>query len=97
VLPLGEAARRQALLLARALRPFVPAEVDLTGRSLKAQLRGADRASARVAVLLGDDELARGEAVVRDLARGDQAAHPYAAVPEAVRRLLAAANEGDSA
>jgi histidyl-tRNA synthetase len=96
VLPLGPAARRQALVLARALRGTVPTEVDLTGRSLKAQLRGADRATARVAVLLGDDELGRGEAIVRDLATGDQAAHSFAAVPAAVRRLLETVKEGGS-
>ncbi len=97
VLPLGERARRQGLLLARALRRVSPTEVELTGRSLKAQLRAADRARARVAVLLGDDELSRGEAIVRDLSTGDQAAHPYAEVPAAARRLLGAANEGSSA
>jgi histidyl-tRNA synthetase len=97
VLPLGAAARRQAMVLARTLRGFVATEVDLTGRSLKAQLRGAARATARAAVLLGDDELARGEAIVRDLQSGEQVAQPFAAVPAAVQRLLATATEGGPA
>jgi histidyl-tRNA synthetase len=91
VAPLGEAARRQALLLAHDLREVAAAQVDLSGRSLKAQLRGADRAGARLVVLLGDDELARGEATVRDLATGQQSAHAWADLAAAVRRLLAAA------
>ena len=88
VAPLGEPARRQGLILARALRAVAPTVVDLTGRSLKAQLRGADRTGARVVVLLGDEELGRGEAQVRDLRAGTQAAQPYDAVPGAVRRIL---------
>lgn len=88
VAPLGAAARRQALVLARRLRAVAPTVVDLTGRSLKAQLRGADRTGSSVVVLLGDDELARGEAQVRDLRRGTQAAQAWDAVPGAVREIL---------
>jgi histidyl-tRNA synthetase len=89
VLPVGESARVPALALARTLRRVAPAAVDLSGRSLKAQLRAADRSGARVAVLLGDDEMARGEAMVRDLSRGAQSALALDAVPETVARLLA--------
>jgi len=41
-----------------------------TGRSMKSQLRGADSSGARVAIILGDDELAAGTLVLKDL-RGD--------------------------
>jgi histidyl-tRNA synthetase len=89
--PLGDAARRQALVLARHLRAVAPTQVDLSGRSLKAQLRGADRSGARVAVLLGDSELAAGTAMVRDLRRGDQVETAWPEVPAAVQRVLNAA------
>jgi histidyl-tRNA synthetase len=75
-------------VLARALRAVAPTVVDRTGRSLKAQLRGADRTGARVVVLLGDDELARGEAQVRDLGQGTQAARTWDTVPAAVQAIL---------
>jgi histidyl-tRNA synthetase len=88
VAPLGDAARRQALLLARALRAFVPACVDLSGRGLKAQMRGADRAAARVAVILGEAEMEAGAAMVRDLKSGEQQQAAWPAVPAAVRRIL---------
>jgi len=91
VLPLGEASRRRALALAGVLRHTAPAAVDLTGRSLKAQLRAADRSGARIAVILGDDELGRGEAILRDLEAGTQTAHPLDAVPEMVRAAMARA------
>ncbi len=43
-----------------------------TGRSMKSQLRSADASGARFAVILGDDELAGGAVVLKDL-RGDAA------------------------
>jgi histidyl-tRNA synthetase len=88
LLPLGPRARVEALRLARELRAVAPAAVELSGRSLKAQLRGADRSGARAAVILGDDELGRGEVVVRDLRSGEQQTHPRAQVMSAVRALL---------
>ncbi len=97
VAPLGDAARRRALVLARALRTVAPATVDLSGRALKAQMRGADRARARVVVLLGDDEMGRGEALVRDLQSGEQAAYAWADVLGAVRRILETAGAGAGA
>ena len=41
------------------------------GRSMRAQMKAADRSGASVAVIIGDDELAAGTAVVRPL-RGDE-------------------------
>jgi histidyl-tRNA synthetase len=35
--------------------------MELEARSMKAQMKRADRASARAAVIVGGDELARGE------------------------------------
>jgi histidyl-tRNA synthetase len=59
-----------ALNLVRELRQERAATMDYeNGKSLGAQLKHADRLGARVAVLLGEDELARGEVTVKDLAR----------------------------
>jgi histidyl-tRNA synthetase len=47
------------------------------GRSMKAQMKAANRSGARVAVIIGDDERAAGTAVVRPLRDGgDQIAVP---------------------
>jgi histidyl-tRNA synthetase len=43
--------------------------LEAPGRSLKAMLRAVSRQAARVAVILGDDELAAGRATIRDLER----------------------------
>ena len=40
--------------------------------NLQRRMRRADRIGARAAVLLGDDELARGAATLRDLDSGEQ-------------------------
>ena len=68
IAPIGADAAVTALALARRLRG-VPRVVELgaSDRKLKAQLKAADRAGARWVILLGDEELARGRAGVRDL------------------------------
>ncbi len=59
------------------------------GRSLKAQMKVADRSGARLAVLVGDDELAGGVVTVRDLrGGGDQHQLPRDDLPGAIARLL---------
>ena len=53
-------------------RRNVAAEMDLEGRSLKAQMTLADRFAALYTVILGDRELETGEAMVRRMAEGSQ-------------------------
>jgi len=73
VLPLGEAAAAPALDLVRRLAMVdVEAVAEVTGRSLKAGLKWAGKMQARVAVIVGERELAEGVVVLRDLDRGDQ-------------------------
>ena len=85
VVALGEAARPPAHLLARDLRHAgVTALVDYDARSLRAQMKRADRSGARRVLILGDDEIARGEVTVKDMLSGEQAA---VARDDVVRRL----------
>ena len=46
------------------------ATLDYDGRSLKAQLREADKAGCRFVAILGEQELQRREITVKDLAEG---------------------------
>jgi len=63
---LGEAATNAGFsLLTRLQRQGIPAEMEYTGKSLKAQLRRADRLKARRVLILGEDELQRGVAQLR--------------------------------
>lgn len=66
----GEAATRSAFRIAESLRDgAVPLRVETNcgGGSFKSQMKRADRSGATVAVLLGEDEVASGTAVVKPL------------------------------
>ena len=59
-------------LVAELRRAGIPADQSFGGRRMKAQLKLADRSGARLAVMLGPDEVARDVVTVRDLATGEQ-------------------------
>jgi histidyl-tRNA synthetase len=72
VVPIGAAATMAALRVAGALRHAgVVTELALAG-NLKRGLARANKIGARAAVLIGEDELARQAATVRDLDSGTQ-------------------------
>jgi histidyl-tRNA synthetase len=58
------------------------------GRSMKSQMKAAGRSGARVAVIVGDQEVADATATVRDLAGGEQQVVPRDKVADAVRTLI---------
>ncbi len=69
LLPLVSTLRKEGLLV----------EIDHEGRSLKAQLKQAHKLRARLALILGENELAQGQALLRDMHTGTQtplALHP---------------------
>ena len=70
VVAVGEAATRAAFRIAESLRDgAVPLRVETNcgGGGFKSQMKRADRSGAAVAVLLGEDEVASGTAVVKAL------------------------------
>jgi len=74
---LGEAAEARIVsLLNEARARGIVAEKDYGGRKMKAQLKSADRLGASYAAILGDDELARGDIVLKSLDSGDQETVP---------------------
>ena len=58
------------------------------GRSMKAQMKAAGRSGARVAIIVGGDEVADGTATLRDLARGEQTMVKRDEVVAHVRTML---------
>ncbi len=67
-------ARDEAFTLAAALRGRgLAVEIDLLGRSVKAQMRDANRRSARTTIVLGADELASGTAHLKHMDDGASA------------------------
>jgi histidyl-tRNA synthetase len=87
LVPIGEAGEIAAVKLAEDLRDggFL---IDLGySGNLARRLRRADKIGAIAAILLGDDELARGVATVRDLINGTQSTAPLAELPTRLRVL----------
>ncbi|MDO3376825.1 histidine--tRNA ligase [Geoalkalibacter halelectricus] len=71
---LGEAAQRRVFSLMHDLqRQGLRAEIDYQGRSLKAQMRRADKLGAARVLIVGEDELARGVGQLRNMADSSQA------------------------
>lgn len=72
---IGQEARARMSLLVDELRSRgVSADMAYGGRGLKGAMKGADRAGARFALVLGESELAAGEVAVKDLAAHTQTA-----------------------
>ena len=81
VLAADDARERETLQWTEALRDTLPAHRVLMhcgGGSLKSRMKKADRSGAAYAVIVGGDELARGELAVKAL-RGDGAQQAVAA------------------
>ena len=75
--PLDQEASQLAFQLAKALRAKdIAVEMDCMGKSLKAQMKTADRLKARYSVLIGENERLGGYATVRQMADGDQTEVP---------------------
>lgn len=90
VAAVGEDGASSALILASQLRMHgVPTEMGQPGRSLKAQMRQANRSGASIAVILGEQELAQHSAAVRNLMTGEQTLVPLAELPELLAEQLA--------
>lgn len=69
---MGDKAQVKALELADRLhRCGVPADCDICGRGLKAQMKYAGKTGAKFSMVLGDDELASGMAALKDMSNGE--------------------------
>ncbi|MHC4714502.1 MAG: histidine--tRNA ligase [Planctomycetota bacterium] len=75
-------------ILAALRRSGIEADMPFDVRSVKAQMRGANRRNARVAVILGPDEIAAGSAKVKDMATGAERTVPLDTLANAVREIV---------
>ena len=86
VIPIGQEAEAAAQRIARDLR-YAGVAVELGFRgNLKRRLQRADKLGARAAILLGEDELKRGSATLRDLDSGAQTEVPLGALVDRLAR-----------
>ena len=87
---LGDAAHERLVAIVGALRERSPqpAFTDWSSRKLTAHFKTADRNGARWAVIVGDDEIARSELVLRDLVAREDRRLPMSGDPAEVARVL---------
>lgn len=75
VAPLCDSAFPKAFEVAFLLRQKgVSTEIGLDGRSLKSQMKTADKLKAKYVAMIGEDEINKGIATVRDMLSGEQEA-----------------------
>lgn len=88
IAPMGAAAQAHALGLTTRLREAgINAECDIVGRSLKAQMKYADKIGAKYTLIIGDSELESGTAILKNMETGEQSETGVRDI-DALRRLL---------
>jgi histidyl-tRNA synthetase len=86
---LGPRAERKAFEWVNGLRRSgIWAEMEYTSKGLKAQMKKADRLGARKVLILGDDEIASGKGLLRDMDSKLQQEVPLDDLVDSLKRLL---------
>ncbi|WP_304166831.1 histidine--tRNA ligase [Lonsdalea britannica] len=91
VISSGAGTQSAAMLLAESLRDALPGLKLMTnfgGGNFKKQFARADKSGARVALVLGENEVAAGQAVVKNLSSGEQETLAQADVAARLTTLL---------
>lgn len=70
---IGEAAQDEAFRLMTSLqRQGVSVEIDYEGKSLKSQMRRSDKFDSRFTLIVGEEEMAKGKAILKNMDAGTQ-------------------------
>lgn len=73
VIAMDESAKKQAFSLLKDFRSNgISADMDYTGRKLKAQMKSADRKGANYVIVIGETEMESGKAGLKEMATGEQ-------------------------
>jgi len=91
---LGEKAQNQGFLwLMEFCTRGVPAEMDFADRSLKSQMKRADKMGAAFVLMLGEDEIGRRKATLRNMATREQSEIDFEDLTE---RVIAITKQGEA-
>jgi len=83
---LGEEAKKLGFdLLAKAREQGIAADMDYLGKSLKAQLKAADRVGAKYVYLIGEDEIKKGCGILKEMKTGQQKEVQFNSLKEEVK------------
>jgi len=73
VVAMDESTKKKAFAVVRDLRVNgISADMDFTGRKVKAQMKSADRKGAAFVIVIGETELESGKVALKEMATGEQ-------------------------
>ena len=89
IVPIGESAKRRAVVLAQELR-VAGFSTDLAygDRGLKGAMKAADKSGSRFALVLGENEIASGSAELKNMQTGVSSSVTLRTLQEDLRKLL---------
>ena len=89
IAPIGKDAYKKAFSVLNEIRNSgIACDIDFEGRSLKSQMRAADKLKARFVLIIGDDEIKKGEAVLRDMRTKEQLCVGFDRLAETIRKKI---------
>jgi histidyl-tRNA synthetase len=89
VAALGDKSRTQAFEWICAFgKQGISAELDFAGKSLKSQMKRADRLEAGHVLIVGDDELKKSEAILRNMETKEQTLLPLDGLVQALLQVI---------
>ena len=84
----AEAKQKMAVIINDLRKAGISADMSFGDRGLKGAMKGADRANARFALVLGDQEIEAGTVALKDLAAHEQHDVPVGDVVKQLRELV---------
>lgn len=87
VIAMDESAKKEVFSILKALRSNgISADMDYTGRKLKAQMKSADRKGASFVLVIGETELESGKVAIKEMATGEQQEVSFAEIAETIKK-----------
>jgi len=86
IVALGDRAKERSVSLLQEMRKAgISADKDYENKKMKAQLKQADRLQAKFVIIIGDEELEKGVANVKNMATGEQDAVAFERLAEYIK------------
>jgi len=86
---IGDAAYAKAFGILNDLRNNgISCEIDYERKSLKAQMRVADSIEAKFVLIIGEDEIVKGETVLRDMKTKEQISVKFESIIKEIASVL---------
>lgn len=91
VIGIGETAKKKAVELTYELRQNnITSEMDYLDRKMKTQMKSADRLKAKYVLVIGDDEMEKESAMLKNLSNGEQQLVPWVQLVEQLKNSILA-------